>query len=49
MNFSSDNQFIISGSCDKTIKIWNTYTGECLKTLKGHNNYVISVNFSTDN
>ncbi len=27
---------MISGSHDKTIKIWNIDTGECLKTLKGH-------------
>ena len=33
---------IVSGSLDKTVKIWNT-DGECLKTLEGHSNYVFSV------
>ena len=33
---------IVSGSDDKTVKIWNT-DGECLKTLEGHSNYVFSV------
>ena len=31
---SSDNQFIVSGSNDLTIKIWKVESGECLKTLE---------------
>ncbi|KAL6054563.1 SCF ubiquitin ligase complex subunit cdc4 [Balamuthia mandrillaris] len=31
---------LASGSRDKTIKIWNWKTGECLQTLKGHTNSV---------
>jgi WD40 repeat protein len=27
---------LVSGSDDKTIKLWNTKTGQCLKTLEGH-------------
>ncbi len=49
MNFSTDNQFILSGSHDNTIKLWNILTGECIRTLTGHIDYVVSVNFSTDN
>ena len=30
------NQKLISGSNDKSIKIWDLETGQCLKTLKGH-------------
>ena len=33
---------IVSGSEDKTVKIWNT-DGECLKTLEGHSDGVYSV------
>ncbi len=33
---SPDGKCVISGSWDKTVKIWNIETGECLKTLKGH-------------
>ena len=31
---------IISGSCDRTIKIWNTESGACVQTLKGHDHWV---------
>ncbi|KAI3655646.1 hypothetical protein MP638_002240, partial [Amoeboaphelidium occidentale] len=27
---------IVSGSRDKTIKVWDIETGRCLKTLNGH-------------
>ena len=30
------NDQLASGSLDKTIKIWNSATGECVHTLKGH-------------
>jgi WD40 repeat protein len=31
--FSYDNIQVVSGSSDKTIKIWNVDSGICLKTL----------------
>jgi hypothetical protein len=31
-----DNEMIVSGSYDKTIKIWNSKTGACIRTLEGH-------------
>ena len=34
---------IVSGSLDKTVKIWDINTGELLNTLTGHTNYVYSV------
>ena len=40
--------FLASGSIDKTIKLWNATTGECLRTLDGHSSYVHSVAFSPD-
>jgi WD40 repeat protein len=47
--FSNDNKFIISGSGDETLKLWDVQTGECLKTFKGHSGCVFSVSFSNDN
>ncbi|MEM9090845.1 MAG: NB-ARC domain-containing protein [Cyanobacteria bacterium P01_F01_bin.53] len=35
-----------SGSHDQTIKLWNIGTGQCLKTLRGHTNWVQVVVFS---
>ena len=31
---------IASGSCDKTIKLWNLTNGFCIKTFIGHNDWV---------
>ena len=31
---------MISGSFDKSIKIWDINTGICLKTLRGHEDYI---------
>ena len=37
------DNLIISGSTDKTIKIWDIDSGICIKTLEGHNGSVYSV------
>ena len=42
-----DGDRIVSGSADKTIKIWNT-EGECIKTLEGHSDCVTSVAIDGD-
>jgi dynein assembly factor with WDR repeat domains 1 len=36
---------IVTGSFDRTAKIWNTATGEMLHTLKGHKMEIVCVNF----
>ncbi len=46
--FSKDDKYIISGSEDKSIKIWERETGREIKTLKGHSHMVTSVAFSKD-
>ena len=45
---SPDGKTIVSGSWDKTIKIWDMQSGECLNTLEGHSSYVESVVISPD-
>lgn len=37
-----DKQKVISGSGDKTLRIWSIKTGSCLKVLKGHTEDVVS-------
>jgi len=38
----------ITGSNDKTAKVWNLDTGECLQTLSGHNASIESISLSID-
>jgi WD40 repeat protein len=38
----TDRDRIISGSEDMTIKVWETDSGMCLNTLKGHKNGTVS-------
>ena len=45
---SQDGKYIVSGSGDNTIKIWDRSSGKLLKTLKGHKSYVHSVAISQD-
>ena len=40
---------IVSGSGDKSIKIWDVETGELVRTLEGHTGIVLSVCYSPDN
>jgi WD40 repeat protein len=40
---------IVLGGAGKDIQIWDTYTNQLLNTLKGHNNTVSSLTFSSDN
>ena len=46
---SSDSQKIISGSSDKTIKIWDIQSSTVLKTFEGNTDHVYSVAISSDN
>ena len=46
--FSSDGKFIVSGSNDKTIKIWNLEEKNEEFSLDGHSGSVQSVSFSPD-
>ncbi|MCH9739822.1 MAG: AAA family ATPase [Epsilonproteobacteria bacterium] len=46
--FSPDGKTIISGSHDRSIKLWDVQKKELLHTFEGHSQIVISVAFSPD-
>ncbi|KAJ3080353.1 hypothetical protein HDU99_008613 [Rhizoclosmatium hyalinum] len=45
--FSPDGKTVVSGSDDRTVRLWSVETGECF-TLVGHSDWVTSVAVSPD-
>ena len=46
--FSPDGKYALSGSGDKTLKLWEVETGREIRSFQGHANSVNSVAFSPD-
>ncbi len=48
VNLSADGRHAVSGSGDRTLKLWEVKTGKCLRTFEGHSKSVSSVSLSAD-
>jgi len=46
---SANNRYVVSGSADKTLKIWELASGQLTQTLEGHSDWVSAVAVSADN
>jgi WD40 repeat protein len=44
--FSPDGKTVVSGSMDKTVKVWNPMNGSLVRTLSGHTDFVTGVGFT---
>ncbi|KAG0221634.1 hypothetical protein BGX31_009669 [Mortierella sp. GBA43] len=44
--YSLRSNQIASGGSDKTVRVWDVETGECLHIMHGHSNHVMSVAYS---
>lgn len=49
IDLSSDGQFCLSASWDRTLRLWDLGTGDCTKKFHAHTNDVLSCSFSPDN
>ena len=49
LTFSLDGALLVSGSHDKTVKLWDLQTGGVIKTFCGHTGIVCSVSISPNN
>jgi WD40 repeat protein len=46
---TSDNQYVVSGSRDKTVRVWNLINQTQKAVLKGYNCHVTTLAISSDN
>jgi WD40 repeat protein len=44
--YSHDNRYIVSGSADHSIRVWDAETGEEIGILSGHDEWVTAIAFS---
>ena len=45
---TADGRWVVSGSRDNTVRVWEVKSGNCLATLEGHTAYVLGVAMTAD-
>jgi WD40 repeat protein len=48
VSWSPSGDLVASGGMDSQVQIWNSDTGECISTFKGHTNWVHAVDWDKD-
>ncbi|MEW6349906.1 MAG: AAA family ATPase [Thermodesulfobacteriota bacterium] len=48
VSVSPDGRRVLSGTYDRTVRLWDLETGECLRTLRGHGDMVSTVSMTLD-
>ena len=48
VTFSPDGKQVLTGSQDKTARLWDRASGKLIRTFEGHSSYIDSVAFSPD-
>ena len=49
LSISSDGRYLLSGSSDMTIKLWDVKSGREIRTFSGHNGLVVGIVFDPNN
>lgn len=49
VSLSSDGKYALSGSWDKSLRLWDLTTGQTTRRFASHTKDVLSVSFSPDN
>ncbi|MBI3819746.1 MAG: protein kinase [Planctomycetes bacterium] len=48
IEFSRDGRFVVTASGDRTVKLWNSRTGELHAAFQGHRTELLAASFATD-
>jgi WD40 repeat protein len=48
VSVSPDGKQVVSGSSDRTLRVWDMSTGQCASVLGGHASVVTSVSVNPD-
>jgi len=48
LEYSADGRFLVTGSSDHTLKLWEVATGKVIRTFYGHKKRITSISISAD-
>ena len=48
LTFHPNNNYVASGSSDRSVRLWDGLTGNCVRLMTGHKAAISAVEFSVD-